>query len=43
MIDIEFKFAEKTLNILKKKSWKNVSVDEILKNISVQNWNRKFL
>ena len=32
MIDIEFKIAEKTLNILKKKSWKNVSVDEILKN-----------
>ena len=31
MIDIEFKIAEKTLNILKKKSWKNVSVDEILK------------
>ena len=28
---MEFKIAEKTLNILKKKSWKNVSVDEILK------------
>ena len=32
MIELEKKIAQKTLEILKKKSWRALSLDEVLKN-----------
>ena len=41
MIEYEKKIAQKTLNILKKKSWNTFSLEQVLKGVKVKKTNIK--